>query len=110
FTDHAVRRDAARELVDRVSVEHTPERGADLLAGQVEVDIEHDGPLLHTRLTDPPGSPTRPPNDAETRDKLLTCGSDVPDVLANPTWRAVRALLDTEVPRVRPSGAAASAW
>ncbi|GAA4616730.1 MmgE/PrpD family protein [Saccharopolyspora hordei] len=98
FTDEAVRRTEAQALLRQVRLEHTP--GADgLLTGEVDIEVEHDGPTLHVRLAQPPGAPSRPPTDAELGEKFAACGADVPDLLADADWASVRDLLRRTFPR-----------
>ncbi|MDA3642999.1 MmgE/PrpD family protein [Saccharopolyspora indica] len=98
FTDAAVGRAAAQELLRGVELESTP--GADgLLTGEVDIEVTHDGPPLHVRLAQPPGAPSRPPTDAELAEKFKACGTDVPALLAGADWTAVRQLLRRTFPR-----------
>ncbi|MDA3630085.1 MmgE/PrpD family protein [Saccharopolyspora sp. WRP15-2] len=98
FTDEAVNRNAAQGLLREVELEHTP--GADgLLTGEVDIDVEHDGPTLNVRLEHPPGAPSRPPTSAELGEKLKACGPDVPALLADADWTTVRDLLRKTFPR-----------
>ncbi|GAA4882560.1 MmgE/PrpD family protein [Saccharopolyspora cebuensis] len=97
FTDEAVRRDDAQRLLRRVEL--ATSEGADgLLAGQVEIEVDHAGPVLRVAMGDPPGAPSRPPTEDELRDKLTACGADVPGLLAGADWAGVRALLSAELP------------
>jgi 2-methylcitrate dehydratase PrpD len=86
FTDQAVARpDAVRlgELVETVAIEG----GADLLAGDVEIDVTlEDGQGLHARLELPPGAPGRPPTDEELRTKLELCAGGEADEIAEQSW------------------------
>ncbi|GAA4847220.1 MmgE/PrpD family protein [Saccharopolyspora rosea] len=98
FTDDAVTRDSAQRLLRRVELSLTP--GEDgLLTGEVDIEVEHDGPRLRVRLAQPPGAPTRPPTGAELDDKLAACGDDVPGLLADADWTRVRELLEATFPR-----------
>lgn len=98
FTDEAVRRPSAQRILERVEVTLT-NGGEGLLTGEVDIEIElEDGRKLHTTLTDPPGAPSRPPTDAEFRDKLLACGPDVPELLAGASWQSVAQLMRTTFP------------
>lgn len=98
FTDRAVHREGARDLVERVQVEH--QHGADgLLSGEVEIEAWcADGSKRDVRLAAPPGSPSRPPSEGELGDKLAACGPDVPELLADATWPSMRALLRSTFP------------
>jgi 2-methylcitrate dehydratase PrpD len=86
FTDRAVARpDAVRlgELVETVAIEG----GADLLAGDVEIDVTlEDGEGLRARLELPPGAPGRPPTDEELRTKLELCAGGEADEVAEQSW------------------------
>lgn len=98
FTDDAVNREPAQRLLRQVEVSYTPgEEG--LLTGEVDIEVEHDGPALRVRLAQPPGAPSRPPNDAELGEKFAACGEDVPALLAEANWASVRELLRRTFPR-----------
>ncbi|MEV5156461.1 MmgE/PrpD family protein [Streptomyces werraensis] len=99
FTDDAVNRAEARSLVERVVAEYEP-GGDGLLTGEVEIEIRcADGVHVLTRLSAPPGAPTRPPTEAEFADKLGACGADVPALLADATWQSVGELFRRMFPR-----------
>jgi len=73
FTDEAVARPPAQDLLRLVSVELTP-GGGGLLDGQFDVDVTAtDGRRWHAALRHPPGSPARPPDEAEFAAKLGDC-------------------------------------
>lgn len=94
FTDEAVQRTAAQQLVHRVGTDYSP--GADgLLDGRVEIEVEHDGGTLRTELDLPPGAPARPPDEHEMAAKLAACGPDVPAALSGASWESARELLRT---------------
>ncbi|MER7011721.1 MmgE/PrpD family protein [Saccharopolyspora sp. NPDC000359] len=98
FTDLAVERPAAQQLLRAVELEHTS--GADgLLTGEVDIEVEHGGPTLHVRLAQPPGAPSRSPTAAELAAKFQACGADVPALLSGADWTAVRDLLRKTFPR-----------
>jgi 2-methylcitrate dehydratase PrpD len=72
FTDEAARRPEARRLVDLVEVELGA--GGDwLLAGELEAEVYVGAEVLHAREQFPPGSPQRPPTDAELMRKVQDC-------------------------------------
>jgi 2-methylcitrate dehydratase PrpD len=98
FTDDAVRRDAARELVERVDV--TTEDGGDwLLAGDATVGVRlRDGSTRTTTLKLPPGSPGRPPTDTELAAKLTDCVGDLAPVVSALTWTDAPDLLRAQLP------------
>ncbi|MQA04568.1 MAG: 2-methylcitrate dehydratase [Streptosporangiales bacterium] len=101
FTDPAVGRGEAQQLLSRVDVDRTP-GGDGLLDGEVDVRVAlAGGRTLQARLGDPPGAPRRPPTDAELREKLAACGEDVPKLLDGITWQCAAELLRTELPLVR---------
>jgi 2-methylcitrate dehydratase PrpD len=88
FTDDAVARPEAQELLARVEVDATP-GGKGLLAGHVE--IEADGRTA--RLDLPPGAPSRPPSAEELGAKVADCaGARAQEVLAL-DWAGASALL-----------------
>ncbi|WP_338597400.1 MmgE/PrpD family protein [Saccharopolyspora sp. SCSIO 74807] len=96
FSDEAVARPEAQKLLRRVETAYPP--GADgLLAGAVDIEVEHDGEPLRTELVHPPGSPSRPPNSAELAEKLSACGAA--GLLDGGNWKSVRDLLDRTFPR-----------
>lgn len=99
FTDEAVNRPQAQDLLRRVRTDYPPAQEEGLLTGAVDIEVEHDAEPLRISLRQPPGSPARPTSDAELRDKLTACGADVPQVLAGTGWAGVRALLQAEFPR-----------
>ncbi|MEU6663848.1 MmgE/PrpD family protein [Streptomyces sp. NPDC046821] len=103
FTDDAVRRPEARRLMAAVTTERT-EGGAGLLDGEVDLTVTlDDGRVLRSSLAHPPGSPERPPTDAELAEKFAACGSDVPALLKDMTWESARALLLAELPGKAPA-------
>lgn len=98
FTDAAVNRENARNLLERVEV-HYVDGGDGLLTGEADIEVEcTGGARQHVRLAEPPGSPSRPPTDDELQDKLTACGSDVPGLLTGATWSSVGELLRTTFP------------
>ncbi|MCI2416449.1 MmgE/PrpD family protein [Saccharopolyspora sp. K220] len=98
FTDDAVNRASAQHLLRQVDASYAP-GGDGLLTGEVEIEVEHDGPTSQVRLAQPPGAPARPPTDAELHDKLAACGADVPALLAEADWASTRTLLRKKFPR-----------
>lgn len=72
FTDEAVRRPEARQLVDRVEVQ-LGEGGDWLLAGEFEAEVYVGGEVLDAREQFPPGSPQRPPTAEELLRKVRDC-------------------------------------
>jgi 2-methylcitrate dehydratase PrpD len=99
FTDEAVRRPEARELMSRVVVETTP-GGSGLLDGELEVTVDLDDrpPVVRT-VTMPPGSPARPVSAEDLRGKVERCCPDVADDVLGLSWPAAAELLDELVTR-----------
>jgi len=83
FTDEAVQRPAASDIVDRVAVE-TTEGGDWLLSGALDLDLVlQDGSVLTSSTTMPPGSPARPATSAEMAAKVADCaGARTNELLA----------------------------
>lgn len=81
FTDAAVRRDEAKDLVERVQT--TLEPGGDgLLDGTLRAEIHTgNGHVAATVLQYPPGSPQHPPTAGQLQSKLSDCvaGLDGPE-------------------------------
>ncbi len=92
FTDEAVHRAPVQRLIDLVEVELT-DGGDWLLAGELEAEVHAGGQVRRASLQFPPGSPERPPTDAELAGKLNDClaGTDLhPEAL---TWASAAAIL-----------------
>lgn len=90
FTDAAVRRPAAQELVGKV--ETVLEPGGDwLLAGSLTASVETSGDTLHVTQQWPPGSPARPPTEDELRAKFADCTAGL--TLGPVTWSTAADLL-----------------
>jgi 2-methylcitrate dehydratase PrpD len=103
FTDEAVERPAARELVERVEVVTSP-GGNDLLAGEVRIELLlRDGSTRAARLEAPPGAPEKPPGLEDLHAKFADCGADVPGLLAGLTWPAATDLLREQLPGGSPA-------
>lgn len=93
FTDEAVIREAAVDLVERTTVDLEP-GGAGLLDGQIRIRLSlADGASRQVCLDVPPGAPSRPPTGDDLRAKLLSCGNDVPELLADVDWSSASELL-----------------
>lgn len=92
FSDDAVQRPEAQRLIGLVDLSGEPS-GDSLLAGEVRVTVTADGATHHARLRYPPGSPQRPPTNAELGQKLRTCldGSGV--AADDITWTGAAGLL-----------------
>ena len=82
----------AQDILDRVQLTHSPGKGG-LLAGRVELELTlHSGQMLGASLDLPPGSPGRPPSDAEMAGKFAGCGEDVPGLLDGLDWSGAATL------------------
>jgi 2-methylcitrate dehydratase PrpD len=88
FTDAAVNRPEAQDLLARVEIHPTP-GGEDLLAGHVEIDA--DGRTA--RLDLPPGAPARPPSEEELGAKVADCAGPLADQVLALDWTGATALL-----------------
>jgi 2-methylcitrate dehydratase PrpD len=98
FTDEAVRRPAAQDLLRRVEVRSTP-GGDGLLAGETAVDVHFaDGTVGSAAERVPPGAPDRPPSAELWHDKLAGCGPDVPDLTARLDWAGAADVLREHLP------------
>lgn len=105
FTDPAVNRPEAQRLTRIVTTTLSP--GGDwLLAGQVAITLVlADGTRRDVRLELPPGSPGRPPSEADLDAKIADCGPDVPALLGGLDWPRAAAVLAEQLPHsptVRP--------
>lgn len=104
FTDEAVTRPEAQELLRRVEVVTSP-GGDGLLDGDttVEVHLAGGAPPLTARLDLPPGAPARPPSADELRAKVTDCLRRVPgshpvtqptaDALLTASWQQCAAIM-----------------
>jgi 2-methylcitrate dehydratase PrpD len=87
FTDEAVGRPEAVRLAELVEIIPSLEGGADLLVGEVEIEVTlSGGERLQSRLELPPGAPGRPPTDEELRGKLELCAGGEADRIAALSW------------------------
>jgi 2-methylcitrate dehydratase PrpD len=89
FTDEAVRRPEAQDLLARVHVDATA-GGEDLLAGEVEIEA---GARI-ARLDVPPGAPSRPPSEEELGAKVADCAGALADEVLALDWAGAPAVLD----------------
>ncbi|SFS75322.1 MmgE/PrpD family protein [Saccharopolyspora flava] len=96
FTDEAVTRPEAQRLVRQVTVDETP--GGDwLLDGRVEIGLRlRDGTSREASLELPPGSPGRPPSEADLAAKIADCGAEA--LLSEVDWTSASALLAEHFP------------
>jgi 2-methylcitrate dehydratase PrpD len=93
FTDEAVRRPEAQELLRRVSVS-VDGTGDGLLSGEATVEVYlRDGTAGSATVEVPPGAPDRPPTPEQWHDKLVHCGPDVPSLVDGVDWPGAATLL-----------------
>lgn len=101
FTDDAVRRPAASELVERVEVE-LGDGGDGLLSGRTEIELHTAGGVLRGDLALPPGAPARPPTDGELATKVADCLTGTDLSVSDLTWESGADLLRRHLPPVGP--------
>ncbi|MDF2266126.1 MmgE/PrpD family protein [Streptomyces coacervatus] len=95
----AVRRCAARTLVERVRADRLQGETSSLLDGRVSLRIDlADGSEVHTGLALPPGAPGRPLSDADLCAKAAACEPDVPALLDGLTWAGAAEVPQTHFP------------
>lgn len=93
FSDAAVLRQEAQDLVDKVHTTLQP-GGDKLLGGEVHIRIKmDDSSAFEARLSLPHGSPQSPASGEAFAGKLLACGGGVPGLLDDLDWTRARALL-----------------
>jgi 2-methylcitrate dehydratase PrpD len=93
FTDDAVNRPSAQELLGRVEVLAAP-GGDGLLDGDVQIEVTlDDGSTLRTALAVPPGAPDRPPSEDELRAKVADCAGALAEDVAALQWEDAAPLL-----------------
>lgn len=86
FTDTAVRRPAARRLIDRTEVKLDP-GGSWLLDGELRATVHTTaGEVRQVTLRYPPGSPARPPDPAQLQAKLADCVTGLDTDPTSWTW------------------------
>lgn len=105
FTDDAVQRPEAKDLVERVEVE-TTEGGDWLLAGELDLELVlRDGSVLRSSTTMPPGSPALPPSASVMEAKVVDCVGPRAEDLLGTGWReAPDYLRSTLAAARRPAG------
>jgi 2-methylcitrate dehydratase PrpD len=93
FTDDAVNRPGAQELLGRVEV-LAAAGGDGLLDGEVQIEVTlDDGSTLHASMAVPPGAPDRPPTEDELRTKVADCAGDLAEDVAALQWDDAVSLL-----------------
>ncbi len=99
FTDAAVARPSARQLVERVDLRPEP-GGTGILAGDVRVTVERtDGSTDEAVLDVPAGHPCRPPSEAELAAKVVDCvGERRAGTVLGIGWEEAAAVLHGELP------------
>jgi 2-methylcitrate dehydratase PrpD len=94
FTDEAVRRPAARNLVERIQLEATP-GGDGLLVGTATIEaVVGGGPVERVELDLPPGAPEQPLTDEQLRAKVADCVGGAVDEVMSLTWDRAGAWVD----------------
>ena len=98
FGNAGVQRGEARRLIEAVRL--VPgESGDGLLAGEVRIEVALDGwPARTATLAMPPGSPERPPSDAELREKLRACVGASAAEIAAVEWHSAAGFLRRSSP------------
>jgi len=95
FTDAAVQRPEARRLLEAVELEAVP-GGNWLLDGELRATIHTgDGRTFQVSQQYPPGSPQRPPSEADLNLKLADCLAGLDTDPNTWTWASVPELLRT---------------
>jgi 2-methylcitrate dehydratase PrpD len=98
FTDAAVRRSDAVRLARLVEAKLDP-GGTWLLDGDVTAEVQAgDGTVLAVTEQFPPGSPARPPTEAQLQAKLADCVSGLDTDPASWTWQNAAGILRQFLP------------
>ena len=98
FGDAGVRRAQARRLMEAVQLVPS-ERGDRLLSGEVVIELRLDGGAARTAtLAMPPGSPQRPPTDAELREKVRACAGAAAEQVSSLTWDSAAQFVRQSLP------------
>ena len=109
FTDAAVQRVEAREILELVEVELQP-GGTDLLSGKLTAALElTDGSVLFASQELPPGSPKRPAGADELGAKLADCSRGLDLQASSWTWEHAAAVLHEHIP-ARAQAATGAPW
>jgi 2-methylcitrate dehydratase PrpD len=93
FTDAAVVRAKAQALLPRVELEPIPTDDSGLLAGLAEIDIHTAQGARHASMAVPPGSPRRPPSEAQLAAKFVACGDEVAAAMHGVEWTSAAGVL-----------------
>ena len=98
FTDEAVRRPAARSLIDRTEVKLDP-GGSWLLDGELQATVHMAaGEVRQVTQRYPPGSPARPPDPAQLQAKFTDCVTGLDTDPASWTWENAAQVLRNGLP------------
>jgi 2-methylcitrate dehydratase PrpD len=93
FTDPAVQRPEAQELMARVQVD-ARDGGEGLLAGELTIEVKLRSGARHTTsLALPPGAPGKPPSEAELRGKLEACAGEMTQLVQAATFESAAGLV-----------------
>jgi 2-methylcitrate dehydratase PrpD len=92
FSDAAVRRPEAVRLAGRVTVEATA-GASGLLDGSFAAEVRTPTGIRRVELTLPPGSPGRPPSDAELAAKIADCCGPLAGEVVALSWGDTRDFL-----------------
>jgi 2-methylcitrate dehydratase PrpD len=98
FTDAAVRRQEAREIMKMVEIDLEP-GGTDLLSGKLTAEVEiTDGTLLSASQRFPPGSPQKAAGRDDLAAKLADCARGLDLETSSWTWEHAAEVLREHVP------------
>lgn len=104
FSDAAVARQAARQLMELVEAE-PDESGEGLLAGTVDVTIAlDDRTALHSELDFPPGAPQRPISEADLTQKIDGCAGGLADEVRDLGWDTAATFMRSAAAPAQPTG------
>lgn len=108
FSDPSVQRPHAQRLLRLVALELSDE-GANLLSGQVEVEVHTDKGVASAAMRFPPGSPENPPTAADLAAKLRACLKGTGLTRDDLSWETGSSVLRDQLPGPTPSSAAHAA-